>query len=104
MTSERLHVEHKRAHLAFAPKSTALPPWWEVAIMSPGVARRRLMLQILLHRRAQGDTFQGVRVNDRHVLPSSDPDLRVLVRKGILVRRRVNSGGRKRNTELRLAV
>lgn len=71
--------------------------------MNPGVARRSLMTQILLRRRAEGDTFQGVRVNDRHVLPSSDPDLQVLVRRGVLVRTRVSSGGRKRNTELHLA-
>ena len=61
------------------------------------------MTQILLRRREQGDTFQGVRVNDKHVLPSSDPDLQVLVRRGVLVRKRVSGGGRKRNTELHLA-
>ncbi len=96
-------VEHKVAHLAFAPKRLALPDWWQVARMNPGVARRQLMTQILLRRRSEGDTFQGVRVNDKHVLPSSDPDLQVLVRRGVLVRKRVSGGGRKRNTELHLA-
>lgn len=96
-------IEHKAPHLAFAPKRQVLPDWWQVAQMSPGVARRQLMTQILLRRREQGDTFQGVRVNDKHVLPSSDPDLQVLVRRGVLVRKRVSGGGRKRNTELHLA-
>lgn len=96
-------VEHKVAHLAFAPKRQTLPDWWQVARMNPGVARRQLMTQILLRRRELGDTYQGVRVNDKHVLPSSDPDLQVLVRRGVLVRKRVSSGGRKRNTELHLA-
>jgi hypothetical protein len=96
-------MEHKLAHLSFRSQPQVLPAWWEVARMSPGVARRQLMTQILLHRRAQGDTLPAVRVNDRHVLPSSDPDLQVLVRRGILLRRRVSSGGRKRNTELHLA-
>ena len=96
-------IEHKAPHLAFIPKRQVLPDWWQVAQMSPGVARRQLMTQILLRRREQGDTFQGVRVNDKHVLPSSDPDLQELVRRGVLVRKRVSGGGRKRNTELHLA-
>ncbi len=53
-------VEHKVAHLAFAPKRLVLPDWWQVARMNPGVARRQLMTQILLRRRSEGDTFQGV--------------------------------------------
>lgn len=96
-------MEHKTAHRAFLPQSPALPAWCEVARMRPGVARRHLMQQILLRSRAQGDTHQGVRVNDRYVLPSSDPDLQLLVRRGIFLRRRVGGGGRKRNTELYLA-
>ena len=103
MTAPLSKLEHKLPHLRFTPKSPVLPVWWEVARMNPGVARRQLMTQILLRRRLHGDTFQGVRVNDRHVLPSSDPDLQVLVRRGILVRQRTSGGGRKRNTELHLA-
>ena len=96
-------MEHKTAHLAFASKPGVLPAWWEVARMNPGVSRRHLMVQILLHRRSQGDTYQGVRVNDKHVLPSSDSDLQVLVHRGVLLPRRVGSGGRKRSTELVLS-
>ena len=96
-------MEHKHSHLKFSTQPKTLPAWWEVARMNPSVARRQLMVPILLQRRSQGDTLQGVRVNDRHVLPSSDSDLQVLVRRGVLLRRRVNGGGRKRNTELYLA-
>ena len=103
MLTSTPQLEHKTAHLAFAPKRQTLPAWWEVARMNPGVARRQLMMQILLRRHSESDTYQSIRVNDKHVLPSSDPDLQVLVRRGMLLRRRTSSGGRKRNTELYLA-
>lgn len=103
MTSLLPELENKLPHLRFTPKSPVFPAWWEIANMNPGVARRQLMMQILLHRRLQGDTLPAVRVNDKHVLPSSDPDLQVLVRRGILVRQRTSGGGRKRNTELCLS-
>ena len=103
MTTIKPAMEHKTAHLAFMPKRETLPAWWEVARMNPGVARRQLMMQLLLRSRSNGDTYHGVRVNDKHVLPSSDSDLQILVRRGMLLRRRVSGGGRKRNTELYLA-
>lgn len=98
-------MEHKSAHLAFAAKAPVLPDWWKVSRMSAGSIRRRLMVQVLLARRASNTPYQGVRVDDRYVMSSQDPDLQLLMRRGILLRRRVVSGmgGRKRNTELYLA-
>lgn len=101
-------MEHKNAHLPFRPLSDKPRAFWEIAQMNPGVERRRAMVQYLLQQRREASTLQSIRVNQRWVLPITDPDLQVLLRRGILLRAR--TGGRpgkassfKRNTELRLA-
>lgn len=103
MTTEKPTMEHKHPHLAFAAKAPILPDWWKVSRMNAGSIRRRLMIEVLLDRRARNSPYQGVRVDDRHVMSSQDSDLQILLRRGILLRKRINSGGRKRTTELHLA-
>lgn len=96
-------MEHKTAHLPFATKSQKVPDFWTIASMNPGVARRHAMVQYFLYLRSQGDTSPYIRVNSKYVLPSTDPDLKVLVRQGVLYRMRpANIPVRKRNTELHL--
>lgn len=60
--------------------------------MAPGAARRGVLLAWLLAGRAEGDD-RRIFINRRWcIILKHDPDLQKLVKKGILVRQRVNSG------------
>ena len=75
----------------------------EIAAMPFGVERRKQLLAYLAAGHADA-TYPGVGVNGRHqLILKRDPDLRALLKKGILVRRRKNQGGKKMQTVLFLA-
>lgn len=96
-------MEHKRAHIPFLKKLRPSLYFPTIGRMEPGSARRKIMIEYFVRQREQG--FEpAIRVNARYCLRSSDSDLMLLVKRGILVRTR--TGGRpgsKRTTELHLA-
>ncbi len=63
----------------------------EISTMQPGAARRAALLAWLHEGRAAGAP-NLVFVNRKYQLSTRDPDLRMLLKKGILVQRRRNAG------------
>lgn len=85
----RKHREMERQRSAEHKRTVVIPDFRH---MAPGAARRTALLAWLLAGRAEGMERRIV-INRRWCLIlKRDPDLQRMVKKGILVQRRMNSG------------